>query len=120
MTDRPPEKYVVIKRYFASLTRIFGPFDSEAAACEWVARQKPDATLKEAYEVRTVELPDDGLGPTDYGCHVDLEPGMKPDGCVFDSGLISHCVQAELLERQGKGKKDCEYWQPIGFSGRHE
>ncbi len=48
-----------------------------------------------------------------YGCHCDLEPHMKPDGCVIDEGRNSDCVYAKKLVREGKGRDDCEYWQPI-------
>jgi hypothetical protein len=51
--------------------------------------------------------------PVPHGCHVDLEEGMDPDGCVLDEGRPSKCIYARSLVREGKGKTDCEYWQPI-------
>ena len=51
--------------------------------------------------------------PVPHGCHVDLEEGMDPDGCVLDEGRPSKCIYARCLVREGKGKTDCEYWQPI-------
>jgi hypothetical protein len=51
--------------------------------------------------------------PVPHGCHVDLEEGMDPDGCVLDEGRPSNCIYARCLVREGKGKTDCEYWQPI-------
>lgn len=45
----------------------------------------------------------------EYGCHCDLEPDMKPDGCVIDEGRPQDCVYARRIER----KEQCEYWQPI-------
>lgn len=48
-----------------------------------------------------------------YGCHCDLGPGEKPDGCVFDFGRIPDCRNAQLLHSQGKGKADCSEWKPI-------
>lgn len=48
-----------------------------------------------------------------YGCHCDLEPHMKPDGCVIDSGDIYDCIHAGRLTNAGKGRNECEYWQPI-------
>jgi hypothetical protein len=51
-----------------------------------------------------------------YACHCDLDPGMKPDDCVFDNGDIDDCVYATRLQREGKGKRHCVYWQPIKFA----
>jgi hypothetical protein len=48
-----------------------------------------------------------------YGCHCDLEPGEAPDGCVLDDNAPQNCVYAGLLVAQGRGKRDCGYWQPI-------
>lgn len=48
-----------------------------------------------------------------YGCHVDLDPHMKPDGCVLDEGRPQDCVYAKKIIREGKGRDDCEYWKPI-------
>lgn len=52
---------------------------------------------------------------SEYGCHVDLLPGDKPDGCVFDEPdkrRISDCTQALFLSRWGRGKDGCKYWAP--------
>lgn len=46
---------------------------------------------------------------TNFGCHCDLEPGMKPDDCVIDQGVRSSCVIALRIER----KEQCEYWKRI-------
>ena len=51
--------------------------------------------------------------PVPHGCHVDLHPGMKPDGCVLDGGRPETCIYAKRLFREGKDKTACEYWQPI-------
>ena len=51
--------------------------------------------------------------PVPHGCHVDLHPGMKPDGCVLDGGRPENCIYAKRLLREGKDKTACEYWQPI-------
>lgn len=47
-----------------------------------------------------------------YGCHVDLEDGMEPDGCVLDQGMPELCVVAQRLHDSGKCKTDCQYWRP--------
>jgi hypothetical protein len=52
------------------------------------------------------------LAGVKYGCHCDLEEGMKPDGCVIDSGRISDCIYA----REGMRKEQCEYWKIIATS----
>ena len=51
--------------------------------------------------------------PIPHGCHVDLDPGMKPDGCVLDENRPEKCVYARRLVREGGDKTTCEYWQPI-------
>lgn len=53
------------------------------------------------------------LGNVRHGCHVDLYPGQKPDGCVFDQANHSDCNIAMRLNAENKGKLDCEYWKPI-------
>lgn len=45
----------------------------------------------------------------EYGCHCDLEPGMKPGGCVFDEGRPQDCSMTRLIAR----KEECKYWKPI-------
>ena len=52
-------------------------------------------------------------GPVPHGCHVDLEEGMEPDGCVLDEGRPHKCIYANRLLREGKSKTACEYWKPI-------
>lgn len=44
-----------------------------------------------------------------YGCHVDLEPGMEPDGCVIDEGALCNCIYA----KEGMRKEQCEYWKIV-------
>ena len=51
--------------------------------------------------------------PVPHGCHVDVDHGMKPDGCVLDDGRPENCIYAKRLLREGKDKTACEYWQPI-------
>jgi hypothetical protein len=51
-----------------------------------------------------------------YGCHIDLGPDEKPDGCVFDSGDIDDCRIASKLAESGLGKMDCAEWKPIRIS----
>ena len=51
--------------------------------------------------------------PVPHGCHVDLDHGRKPDGCVLDDGRPENCIYAKRLLREGKDKTACEYWQPI-------
>lgn len=50
-------------------------------------------------------------------CHCDLENTIsgEPDDCVFDNGDVEDCIYAERLQREGKGKGDCKYWQPVTF-----
>ena len=48
-----------------------------------------------------------------YGCHCDLDPGMKPDKCVLDEGRSFDCTKAQQLLREGKGRNDCDEWKPI-------
>jgi hypothetical protein len=51
--------------------------------------------------------------PVPHGCHVYLEEGMEPDGCVLDEGRPDKCIYARRLHREGKDKTACEYWKPI-------
>ena len=54
--------------------------------------------------------------PVKYGCHCEIEAmddGFEPDACVIDGGNINDCIYAVKLQREGKGKLDCEYWKPI-------
>lgn len=53
--------------------------------------------------------------PKEYGCHCDLEPGMKPDGCVLDYGNANDCTHAPGLVAEGKGREDCHEWRPVEF-----
>ena len=48
-----------------------------------------------------------------HGCHVDLEDGTEPEGCVLDEGKPMNCIYAMRLHREGKDKTACKYWQPI-------
>lgn len=43
----------------------------------------------------------------EYGCNCDLEPGIKPDGCVLDEGRPQDCVYARILMRKNEGKDEC-------------
>ena len=52
-------------------------------------------------------------GPVEYACHCDLEPHMKPDGCVLDEGKPENCIYAERLVKRGLSKTDCAEWKPI-------
>ena len=45
-----------------------------------------------------------------FGCHCDLEPGQKPDGCVLDIDRPQDCVHARILLKQNQGRNDCGYW----------
>lgn len=51
-----------------------------------------------------------------HGCHCDLDPDSKPDGCVITDGRIGDCVRAMQLVREGKGKWSCSEWKPINFN----
>jgi len=51
--------------------------------------------------------------PVPHGCHVDLDEGIEPDGCVLDEGRPEKCIYAKRLHREGKDKTACKYWQPI-------
>ena len=44
-----------------------------------------------------------------YGCHVDLEPGNEPDGCVIDTGELHNCIYAKSEMR----KEQCKYWRIV-------
>lgn len=50
---------------------------------------------------------------SEYGCHVDLLPGDKPDGCVLDIGRAVDCLVAQSLKASGLGKSECMHWRPI-------
>lgn len=49
----------------------------------------------------------DKISTLKYGCHVDLEEGMEPDGCVIDEGQLHNCTYA----KPGMRKEQCEYWR---------
>lgn len=44
-----------------------------------------------------------------YGCHIDIEPGIEPDGCVIDEGNYHNCIYA----KEGMRKEQCKYWQIV-------
>lgn len=44
-----------------------------------------------------------------YGCHVNIEPGIEPDGCVIDEGRLHDCIYA----KEGMRKEQCEYWRIV-------
>lgn len=54
--------------------------------------------------------------PLEHGCHCELDPGMKPDGCVLDEGRPEQCLHAKGLVETGKGRDDCSFWRPIEFA----
>lgn len=58
--------------------------------------------------------------PPTYGCHCDLEPGMKPDKCVLDDDRPYDCIHAAGLSALGKGKESCKEWRPIEVVRRKE
>lgn len=49
------------------------------------------------------------LDEVKYGCHVDLEEGVQPDGCVIDEDRHHQCIYA----KQGMRKEQCKYWRII-------
>lgn len=57
-----------------------------------------------------------------YGCHIDLSPGERPDGCVLDYGCPSDCIMGTTASgRDRKSKWGCPYWKPDKwdkFNGR--
>lgn len=50
------------------------------------------------------------LDEVKYGCHVDLEPGQQPDGCVIDEDRHENCIYA----KPGMRKEQCKYWRIVG------
>ena len=44
-----------------------------------------------------------------YGCHVDIEQGSQPDGCVIDTGEFHNCIYA----KEGMRKEQCKYWRVV-------
>ncbi len=44
-----------------------------------------------------------------YGCHVELDPGAEPDGCVIDTGDHYDCIHA----KPGMIKEQCKYWRIV-------
>jgi hypothetical protein len=53
--------------------------------------------------------------PAPHGCYCEIESTVsgEPDVCVFDNGDVEDCIFAIGLQREGKGKLQCEYWRPI-------
>lgn len=51
----------------------------------------------------------DSIRSIQHGCHVDLEPGEMPDGCVLDEGRPQDCIYAQ----SGMRKEQCSHWQII-------
>ena len=50
----------------------------------------------------------------EYGCHVELDFGEKPDDCVLDLGENEYCMFATLESgRPRRSKWTCEYWKKI-------
>lgn len=48
-----------------------------------------------------------------FGCHCDLEPWMKPDGCVLDESRAEDCTSARPLLAAGKDKWHCNDWRVV-------
>ena len=48
-----------------------------------------------------------------FGCFCDLEPGMKPDGCVIDENRPDDCTSAGPLLAAGKDKWSCHEWRVV-------
>lgn len=48
-----------------------------------------------------------------YGYHVDIEPGIEPDGCVIDEGNYHNCIYA----KEGMRKEQCKYWRIVKSNG---
>jgi hypothetical protein len=48
-----------------------------------------------------------------YGCHVDLNEGEAPDGCVKDYGADSDCTYAP----RHRTREGCRYWLPVHLHG---
>ena len=44
-----------------------------------------------------------------YGCHVDLEPGMEPDGCVIDDEGRFGCIFAH----RHRTREGCAHWRRV-------
>lgn len=83
-------------------------------AYDWLA-PKLTSGEREALDVVFASVPPSARDGRRYGCHCDLEPGMKPDGCVLDEGRPFDCVNAQRLVDAGKGKEDCPDWKPVTF-----
>lgn len=44
-----------------------------------------------------------------YGCHVDIEPGIELSGCVIDEGNYHDCIYA----KEGMRKEQCKHWRIV-------
>jgi len=44
-----------------------------------------------------------------FGCHIDLGPGEKPDGCVHDYGVPEDCSHGP----RHRSKWTCPFWAPV-------
>lgn len=84
-------------------------------AYDWLAPKLTRGERK-ALDVVFASVPPSARDGLRYGCHCDLEPGMKPDGCVLDEGRSFDCVNAQRLVDAGKGKEACPDWKPVTFS----
>lgn len=61
-------------------------------------------------QIHLRKAPDDNLGSTaKCGCHLDLEEGQEPDGCVLDEERPEHCIYAKHID----AKQKCQYWRPV-------
>jgi hypothetical protein len=76
---------------------------------------EPGGTRSTRKETVSGQATADSAEPVRYGCHCEVDATLtgEPDSCVFDDGDVDDCVYATQLDRQNKGKKDCQYWKPI-------
>ena len=81
---------------------------------KWIAAAQKLQAL--GYEWKCDEWVKPAL-PEKFGCHVDLEFGDEPDGCVLDYGNPDDCVLARTLVAAGKKREDCREWRPVVFIG---
>jgi hypothetical protein len=44
-----------------------------------------------------------------FGCHIDLEEGEQPDGCVKDYGAENDCIYA----RRHRTREGCKFWREV-------
>ncbi len=50
----------------------------------------------------------------EYGCHLDLSDGEKPDACVISSSDHWGCVYATFKSgRKRTSQWTCSHWKPV-------